>query len=139
MLAKHSENNYPLSGLNIEIIISLLSINIKSRPVIGTQFRCLYFQTKIAFQKPICATALIQRNKLLTFVFDLIIWFSCSIFFHCFSMNYRVFSLKSKPIISLFQIMKIMTFGFWDYFFLLYFMNYLLKVLPKRFKCSILV
>ena len=63
------------------------------------------------------------------------------VFFLSFSMNYRDFSVKSKSIISLFQTMKIrlMDFHCLGLFFLLYFMNSRLKVLPKRFKCSILV
>ena len=55
-------------------------------------------------------------------------------FLLCFSMWVR-----SKPIISLFQTNDFSSFTVWDYFFLLYFMNYRLKVLPKMLKCSILV
>ena len=50
-------------------------------------------------------------------------------------MKYGDFSVKSKPIISLFQTMKIRLLDFHclDYFFLLYFINPRLKVLPKGF------
>ena len=57
-------------------------------------------------------------------------------------MNYRHFSVKSKPIILLFQTMTIRLLGFHclgGYLFLLYLMNSRLKVLPKRFKYSIRV
>ena len=64
------------------------------------------------------------------------------IFLLCFSMKYRDFSVKSKPIISLLQTMKIRLLDFHClglHVWLLYFMNSRLKVLPKRFQYSILV
>ena len=50
-------------------------------------------------------------------------------------MKYRDFSVKSKPVISLFQTMKIRLLDFhcFGLFFLLYFINSRLKVLPKGF------
>ena len=63
------------------------------------------------------------------------------VFLLCFSINYRDFSVKWKPIISLIQTMKIRLLDFHclGLHFRLYFMNSGLKVLLKRFKCSTLV
>ena len=67
--------------------------------------------------------------------------YECVLFFLlCFSMKHRDFSVKSKPIISLFKQWK---YDFWifivlDYFFLPYFIISRQNVLPKGFNVLVL-
>ena len=63
-------------------------------------------------------------------------------FLLCFSMNYRDFLGEIETdnfTVSNNESYDFWIFTVWDYFFLLYFMNSRLKVLPKMFKCSLLV
>ena len=44
-----------------------------------TLFHQKQFQSKITFQKPVCVTGLVQRNKPVKFMFDLSVLFKYSI------------------------------------------------------------